>query len=92
MSLQNRLRVGVIGCGYWGSKHVRALSSLESVAKVSVIEPNAERADAILVPSCTERIPGYHRVRTGSTARALENTIVTVRTPYPARCASQSDP
>ena len=48
MSQQNGLRVGVIGCGYWGSKHVRALSSLESVAKVSVIEPNAERADAIL--------------------------------------------
>ena len=47
MSQQNGLRVGVIGCGYWGSKHVRALSSLESVAKVSVIEPNAERADAM---------------------------------------------
>lgn len=38
-------------------------------------------ADAILVPSCTERISGYHRVRTGSTARALENTIVTVQSP-----------
>jgi predicted amidohydrolase len=38
-------------------------------------------ADAILVPSCTERISGYHRVRTGSAARALENTIVTVQSP-----------
>lgn len=38
-------------------------------------------ADAILVPSCTERISGYHRVRTGSQARALENTIVTVQSP-----------
>ncbi|HML43826.1 MULTISPECIES: carbon-nitrogen hydrolase family protein [Hyphomicrobium] len=37
--------------------------------------------DAILVPSCTERISGYHRVRTGSKARALENTIVTVQSP-----------
>lgn len=53
MSLQNRLRVGVIGCGYWGSKHVRALLSLESVAKVAVIEPNAERSDAI-----TRTFPG----------------------------------
>lgn len=38
-------------------------------------------ADAILVPSCTERISGYWRVRTGSQARALENTIVTVQSP-----------
>lgn len=38
-------------------------------------------ADAVLVPSCTEKISGYHRVRTGSMARALENTIVTVQSP-----------
>ncbi len=38
-------------------------------------------ADAVLVPSCTERISGYHRVRTGSRARALENQIVTVQSP-----------
>jgi predicted amidohydrolase len=38
-------------------------------------------ADAILVPSCTERISGYYRVRTGSQARALENTVVTVQSP-----------
>jgi predicted amidohydrolase len=38
-------------------------------------------ADIVLVPSCTERVSGYHRVRTGSLARALENTIVTVQSP-----------
>lgn len=38
-------------------------------------------ADAVLVPSCTERISGYHRVRTGCMARALENTIATVQSP-----------
>jgi predicted amidohydrolase len=38
-------------------------------------------ADVVLVPSCTERISGYHRVRTGCMARALENTIVTVQSP-----------
>ncbi|MDX2000064.1 MAG: carbon-nitrogen hydrolase family protein [Thermoanaerobaculia bacterium] len=37
--------------------------------------------DAILVPSCTERVSGYHRVRTGARARALENTVVTVQSP-----------
>jgi predicted amidohydrolase len=38
-------------------------------------------ADVVLVPSCTERVSGYHRVRTGSMARALENTICTVQSP-----------
>ncbi len=38
-------------------------------------------AGVVLVPSCTERISGYHRVRTGSKARALENTIATVQSP-----------
>lgn len=38
-------------------------------------------ADVVLVPSCTELISGYHRVRTGSMARALENTIATVQSP-----------
>lgn len=38
-------------------------------------------ADVVLVPSCTELISGYHRVRTGSMARALENTLCTVQSP-----------
>jgi predicted amidohydrolase len=38
-------------------------------------------AELLLVPSCTERISGYHRVRTGAAARALENQIATVMSP-----------
>lgn len=38
-------------------------------------------AEVILVPSCTERMSGYHRVRTGTAARALENTLATVQSP-----------
>ncbi len=38
-------------------------------------------AEVLLVPSCTERVSGYHRVRTGSMARALENTIASVQSP-----------
>jgi predicted amidohydrolase len=37
--------------------------------------------EVILVPSCTERVSGYHRVRTGTAARALENTLATVQSP-----------
>jgi predicted amidohydrolase len=35
----------------------------------------------ILVPSCTERVSGYNRVRTGALARALEGTLATVTSP-----------
>ena len=38
-------------------------------------------AEVILVPTCTERVSGYHRVRTASAARALENQIATVMSP-----------
>ncbi|MDO9384143.1 MAG: carbon-nitrogen hydrolase family protein [Hyphomicrobiaceae bacterium] len=38
-------------------------------------------AEVILVPSCTERVSGFHRVRTGAMARALENTVATVQSP-----------
>ena len=36
-------------------------------------------ADIILVPSCTEYVSGFHRVRTAARARALENGCVTVQ-------------
>ena len=38
-------------------------------------------AELILIPSCTERLSGYQRVRTGARARALENQIATVMSP-----------
>lgn len=38
-------------------------------------------AELVLVPSCTERVSGFHRIQTGAKARALENTIATVTSP-----------
>jgi predicted amidohydrolase len=38
-------------------------------------------AEVVLVPSCTERVSGFHRVRTGARARALENQIATIVSP-----------
>lgn len=32
------LRVGVIGCGYWGAKHLRVLSSVDQVTQVVAID------------------------------------------------------
>jgi predicted dehydrogenase len=47
MKAESGLRVGVVGCGYWGSKHVRTLLSLEAVSRVCVIDPSAERRGAV---------------------------------------------
>jgi predicted dehydrogenase len=37
------MRVGVVGCGYWGSKHVRVLQGLPEVDEVVAIDQNEER-------------------------------------------------
>lgn len=41
-------RIGVVGCGYWGSKHVRVLSSLGSVSEVALIDSNPRSREAML--------------------------------------------
>ena len=47
-----------------------------------LVRPLAEAgAEVVLIPSCTERISGASRVRTGALARALESTIATVVSP-----------
>ena len=38
-------------------------------------------ADLILIPSCTELVSGYHRVRAAACARALESQIATALSP-----------
>ncbi|MBV2360389.1 carbon-nitrogen hydrolase family protein [Thalassococcus sp. CAU 1522] len=44
------------------------------------------QADVILVPSCTEALTGYSRVRIGAMARALENQCVTVMSSTVGSC------
>lgn len=41
------MRVGVIGCGYWGSKHVRVFEGLEGVERTVLIDPRAGRREAL---------------------------------------------
>ncbi len=47
-------RVAVVGCGYWGSKHLRVLQSLESVISVVAVDTDDNRlASAVRnVPGC----------------------------------------
>lgn len=43
-------------------------------------------ADLLLVPSCTDTLAGYHRVRIGCQARALENQCYVVQAPTVGDC------
>ena len=40
-------RIGVVGCGYWGAKHVRVLSGLCDVGGVALIDPSAPSREAL---------------------------------------------
>lgn len=37
------IRVGVVGCGYWGPKHLRVLGGLPSVSMIAAIDSRADR-------------------------------------------------
>ncbi|MDY7102669.1 MAG: Gfo/Idh/MocA family oxidoreductase [Actinomycetota bacterium] len=37
------MRIGVVGCGYWGSKHVRVLHTTDGVSDVVVIDGDSDR-------------------------------------------------
>lgn len=41
------MRVGVVGCGYWGSKHVRVLCSMPSVTQVVAIDDRRDIRQAM---------------------------------------------
>ncbi|MFN2559705.1 MAG: Gfo/Idh/MocA family protein [Jatrophihabitans sp.] len=47
MAIESGLRVGVVGCGYWGSKHVRVLQSTEGVADVVLVDAQEDRLRAL---------------------------------------------
>jgi predicted dehydrogenase len=38
-----QLRVAVVGCGYWGSKHVRVVHAADSVAEVALVDTREDR-------------------------------------------------
>jgi predicted dehydrogenase len=43
MTIGSGLRVGVVGCGYWGSKHVRVLHTTDGVDQVVLIDAHPGR-------------------------------------------------
>ena len=55
-------------------------ATLEIYCKAALAQAQAG-AQAILCPSCTDSLQGYHRVRIGAQARALENQIFVAQAP-----------
>lgn len=47
MIANGTLRVGVVGCGYWGPKHVRIMYGLEQASSVALIDKQADRLKAL---------------------------------------------
>jgi predicted dehydrogenase len=41
------MRIGVIGCGYWGAKHVRVLHQMTDIDRLVVVDPRADRRTAL---------------------------------------------
>ena len=57
-SRSNTLRVGVIGYGYWGSKHVRVLAGLPGV-EVTVVDGQPDRLREAMVAFPAARVASY---------------------------------
>jgi predicted dehydrogenase len=43
LSLNDGLRIAVVGCGYWGSKHVRVLHATDGVEQVALVDASEDR-------------------------------------------------
>jgi predicted dehydrogenase len=41
------MRIAVVGCGYWGSKHVRVLNALDEVAEVVLVDSREDRLTSL---------------------------------------------
>lgn len=68
------MRIGVAGCGYWGSKHVRVLEELDEVAEVVAIDSFAERT-AILARSFP-RLKCFDSLEKALDADAIDGLVI----------------
>ncbi len=51
------MQIAVLGCGYWGSKHVRVLQGLPDVERVIAVDQNVDRLISLqkVLPGLTSR-------------------------------------
>jgi predicted dehydrogenase len=43
------VRIGILGCGYWGAKHARVLASAAQLSEISLIDSNPEACRRLLM-------------------------------------------
>lgn len=72
---RDRVTIGVVGCGYWGSKHIRVLPSIEGVGQVVAVDHDPRRLQAL-----SDRYP-CHRVARSLSEVVDELDAVVVATP-----------
>ncbi|WP_336489350.1 Gfo/Idh/MocA family protein [Methylobacterium nigriterrae] len=73
---QREVRVGVVGCGYWGAKHVRVLSATPGVAELSLIE-----RDVALCDNMQRVFPGTRAFRSLEAALPHVDAVVIATPP-----------
>jgi len=81
---RNGVSVAVVGCGYWGSKHVRVLSALEDVSEVILVEQDertrrevsASYPDAYTAATLQEILPKVHAVVVATSPREHVSTAL----------------
>lgn len=80
------LRVGVVGCGYWGAKHVRTLQGIPGVETVAIIDSdeNACRSVSAQYP----RLPTFSDLE--SALPAIDAVVVATRPKSHAELALQA--
>ncbi len=70
------LRVAVIGCGYWGSKHARVFHALDDVDEVVHVDGRADRLQAL-----SRTYPGTRACMTLQEALPLVDAVVVATPP-----------
>lgn len=70
-----RMAIAVVGCGYWGSKHVRVLSAMRDVTQVIAVDPDPG--------ICKRMLVNFPNIRTANTLAEVLHEIdgVVVATP-----------
>ena len=68
------LRVAVVGCGYWGSKHARVFHSLEEVDEVVHVDGRSDRLRAL-----GRAFPGARECTTMQAALPLVDAVVVAK-------------
>src|SRR4051794_29004084 len=76
MAERDGARVAVVGCGYWGSKHVRVLHATDGVAHVALVDGLAARREGL-----ARQFPGSSTFRSLTAALPYVDAVIIATPP-----------